>query len=83
MQAGIGYPPFKVLAVWDDDAQVFIATSDDIPGLVTEAENLGVLERKLKIMIPELLELNHIPVSGREIRFVVHANIEASVPLRA
>ncbi|BCI68070.1 hypothetical protein AAJCM20276_27060 [Acetobacter aceti] len=47
-----------VLAVWDDEAKVFVATSDDVPGLVTEAESLDELKRKLTILIPELMELN-------------------------
>ncbi len=73
----------QIAAVWDDEAQVFTATSDDIPGFVAEAANPGALERKLKILIPELLELNHVPVSGPEIRFTIHADRESSIPLHA
>lgn len=39
---------------------MWVATSDDIPGLVTEAETIEALSQKLRIMIPELLVLNHI-----------------------
>lgn len=45
----------KVNAVWDKDAQVWVATSDDVPGLITEAETAELLEQKLCVMIPELL----------------------------
>ena len=45
-------------AVWDDEANVYVATSQDVPGLVTEAASLELLQAKLKILIPELLELN-------------------------
>ncbi|UEM05478.1 DUF1902 domain-containing protein [Skermanella rosea] len=48
-----------VRAEWDPEAEVWVATSDDVPGLVTEAENPAELERKLLVMIPELLELNN------------------------
>ena len=29
---------YPVVAEWDGEAKVWVATSDDIPGLVTEAE---------------------------------------------
>ena len=35
-----------------------VATSDDVPGLVTEAETPDELQRKLLVMIQELLEIN-------------------------
>ena len=47
-----------VRAEWDPEAGVWVATSDDVPGLVTEAETPDELQRKLRVMIPELLELN-------------------------
>jgi predicted RNase H-like HicB family nuclease len=47
-----------VRAIWDADADVFVATSSDVPGLVTEAATLQELQAKLKVLIPELLELN-------------------------
>lgn len=47
-----------VRAEWDPEARVWVATSDDVPGLVTEAETPDELERKLGVMIRELLELN-------------------------
>lgn len=45
-------------AFWDDEARVWVAESDAIPGLVTEAETLEQLATKLERLIPELLELN-------------------------
>jgi hypothetical protein len=50
--------PLFVRAEWDEEAQVWVATSDDVPGLATEEENLEKLIAKLKIMIPELLDAN-------------------------
>ena len=52
-----------VRAFWDDEAEVWVATSDDVPGLVTEAATKEELLVKLQIMIPELLEANGV-VSG-------------------
>ena len=51
---------YKVNAFWDDIANVWVATSNDIAGLATEAENIDTLTTKLRIMIPELLTLNDI-----------------------
>lgn len=47
-----------VKAIWDEEAHVWVAQSDDVVGLVTEAETLELLVVKLASMIPELLELN-------------------------
>jgi len=54
--------PLFVRVEWDEEAQVWVATSDDVPGLATEAETIESLIHKLKIMIPELLEANGYPV---------------------
>lgn len=53
-------PPGKIIvdATWDDEARVFVATSSDVPGLVTEADTWEALQQKLAVLIPELLELN-------------------------
>jgi predicted RNase H-like HicB family nuclease len=56
-----------VRATWDPNASVWVATSDDIVGLVTEADTLEALSEKLKIIIPELLELNGSTSELREI----------------
>ena len=51
-----------VHAEWDDEALVWVASSDDVPGLVTEAATTEELIVKLKVMIPELMALNnHLP----------------------
>lgn len=47
-----------VFAEWDDEAKVWVATSDDVPGLITEAETQPALVKKLQVMIPELLHEN-------------------------
>lgn len=52
--------PFKIQSFWDAEAQVWVATSDDVPGLVTEASNLESLTQKLREIIPELIISNKI-----------------------
>ena len=46
----------QVNAFWDDEAGVWVATSDDVPGLCTEASTIELLSQKIRVMIPELLE---------------------------
>lgn len=43
---------------WDSDAEVWVATSKDLLGLATESVTYDALIEKLKIMIPEILDLN-------------------------
>ena len=60
--------PFFVRAEWDEEASVWVATSDDVPGLVTEEVTMEGLIQKLRILIPELLEANGL-TSGQEVPF--------------
>ena len=62
--------PFFVRAEWDDRASVWVATSDDVPGLATEEASMEGLIAKLKIIIPELLEANGIEVD-QEVPFEI------------
>lgn len=48
----------EIRAEWDDEAQVWVATSDDVTGLVTEAPTIEALVERLRAIIPELMELN-------------------------
>ena len=50
-----------VRAEWDPAAGVWVAESDDVPGLVTEAETLERLIERLCMLVPELFELNGLP----------------------
>ena len=56
-----------VRAQRDELAGVWVATSEDVPGLVTEAATLEDLQDKVLIMIPELLEANQIDCDLNEI----------------
>ena len=56
--------PYFIHAEWDDEAEVWVATSDDVPGLVAESETIEVLVLKLKLRVPELLEVNGIDAGG-------------------
>jgi predicted RNase H-like HicB family nuclease len=51
---------FTIQAFWDAEASAWVAESEDVPGLVTEAGDLEALLRKLRGLIPELLEANGV-----------------------
>lgn len=48
--------PIVVTADWDPEAGVWVATSRDLRGLVTEAETVEALRAKLPGMVLDLLE---------------------------
>jgi predicted RNase H-like HicB family nuclease len=50
--------------MWDAEASVWVATSQEVPGLATEADTIEQLTAKLKLMIPELLEANGYPLEA-------------------
>lgn len=43
---------------WDDEADVWIATSNDIPGLVLESGSFDALLERTRFAVPELLKIN-------------------------
>ena len=49
---------YNVKFLWDDEAAVWVATSDDIKGLVLEGGSADALIERVRIAVPELLELN-------------------------
>jgi hypothetical protein len=46
--------------MWDQEAGVWIATSEDVPGLVLESGSFDALVERVRYAVPELLELNGI-----------------------
>jgi predicted RNase H-like HicB family nuclease len=46
---------YRVMVEWDEDAKVWVASSDDVPGLATGADTFEDLIEKLTVVIPELL----------------------------
>lgn len=62
--------------IWDDEASVWVASSEDIQGLSIEAESLELMNTRLKEVIPELMALNsgnHIP---KEIPYHLHSDMD-------
>ena len=76
---------YNVQARWDSEGGVWVAESEDVPGLVAEAESPNALAKKLRVLIPELLELNGVLEAGSEhVEFVVrYAHEESGVTVLA
>lgn len=51
--------PLRINAEWDEEASVWVATSEDVDGLAIEAATMDMLIERLKVVIPELMEANH------------------------
>ena len=47
-----------IQARWDGEAAVWIATSDDVAGLVVEAAHWDDMIAEVRLVLPELLELS-------------------------
>ena len=58
---------YSINTVWDSDAAVWVASSDDVPGLCLESGSLDALIEKVKVAIPELLELNNHASQNQQI----------------
>lgn len=78
---------YHVHADWDPEAEVWVATSDDVPGMATEAPTIEALTEKLRILIPELLEANQL-LSGEqpdaiafELTTYRHESVRLRIPL--
>jgi predicted RNase H-like HicB family nuclease len=67
---------YTVKAEWDDESATWVAEGEDVPGLVTGADTFEALIEKLRVMVPEMLELNGV-LSAQEAaaaRFTVVAH---------
>ncbi len=49
--------------MWDGEAGVWVATSDDVPGPVLESGSYDALVEKVRYTVPELIDLNGLSVS--------------------
>ena len=74
---------YVINATWDDEAGVWVAESDEIPGLITEAPTFETLQEKLCVLVPELLELNNCMPKARTVLIDVflHGEIKKQINL--
>ena len=61
---------YTVNLSWDTDASVWVATSEDIKGLVLESGSLDVLIERVRMSVPDLLKLNNHLLEHAKIVFL-------------
>ena len=49
---------YVIDARWDQEADVWLATSRDVPGLVVEAESWPAMIEEVRLVLPDLLDLS-------------------------
>jgi hypothetical protein len=69
-----------VRASWDDEAEVWVASSKDIDGLSVEAPTLEGLEPKVVAALSDLIELNGIDSDLAEIPVHIMAEQVLRIP---
>ena len=50
-----------ITARWNGEANVWLATSTDVPGLIVEAETWPAMIEEVRLVLPDLLELSGRP----------------------
>jgi predicted RNase H-like HicB family nuclease len=69
---------FRIEAEWDTEAEIWVATSPDVPGLVLQGRTQDEIVEKVRLVLPALIEIGIEPgdrlnltfrkVEGREER---------------
>ena len=66
----------RVQAIYDPEARVWWAESEDLPGLVSEAPTLDAMIDRVMAVAGELLAANGTPVVGVSLQFSVTRQVE-------
>jgi hypothetical protein len=53
----------RVSLTWDNEAYVWLASSEDVPGLALESGSLDALMERVKYSIPDLLDLKDTDIT--------------------
>ena len=66
----------KIDARWDDEARVWIATSEDVHGLVVEADSWPRMIEEVRLVLPDLLELSGETADDISLAFKAEAHLD-------
>lgn len=69
--------PAKILARWDAEADVWVATSFQITGLSVSAPTKPELVKKLRLVCSELIKANKLPYTAAIIEYIEEEPLEA------
>jgi hypothetical protein len=70
---------YKINLLWDNEASVWVATSEDIPGLVMESGSFDALLERVRVAAPELIALN----GNQNKQFLLKADLTAKAVMSA
>ena len=65
-----------ITARWDGEANVWLATSDDVPGLVIEAETWPRMIQETRAILPDLLDLQGAPATQLSLTFRAEEHLD-------
>jgi hypothetical protein len=65
-------------ARWDPEANVWIATSNDAPGLVVEADTWPGMIEEVRLVLPDLLEASGEPSHNLSLTFRAEERLEVA-----
>ena len=63
-------------ARWDDEVRVWIATSEDAPGLVVEAASWQTMIDEARIVLPDLLEMDSDTARNVSLTFKAETHLD-------
>ena len=65
-----------IRAQWDSEANVWVATSDDIHGLVVEAGTWPAMIEEVRLVLPDLLELLEQPAERLSLTLIAEEHLD-------
>lgn len=87
----LGWPGWRMAALWgvpvqvridawrDEEAGVFVATSEQVPGLAVEAHSLDALKAEVDEALPRLLNLDFAPLPRQpQTEIIIHGGVCAA-----
>jgi len=63
---------------WDGEVSVWIATSNDVPGLVVEADTWPAMIEEVRLVLPDLLELSGERSDNLSLTFRAEEHLEVA-----
>jgi predicted RNase H-like HicB family nuclease len=76
---------FRIEAAWDTEAEIWVATSPDVPGLVLQGRTQDEIVEKVRLVLPALIEIGIEPEDRLNLTFhkVEGREERRSLPLAA
>jgi predicted RNase H-like HicB family nuclease len=77
MTGGTQMAEYTIVLTWDDEAQVWVAENDDIP-IALNSASLDELIERVRLAVPEMLELNGKQSEGIPLHFKAERIVAAA-----